>query len=165
MKQGQLYILLILLIWISIIQCESTSSGDPPEKESSDYRDQFCGDFSFRVVEWHWMMNHNTSYDDTLFYQGSVTKVEDADTLIRIRYLESGIFCYGRDDTIYSYYIEPEVDSNGIFQNGRIIGCSHYSDFSGSFINQDSLYFRINAGTGGGLGRKEGYNVSGRKVH
>lgn len=157
MKQRKLYILIIIVIWLPIIQCEETPPNIDLDIDTTDYRDQFCGDFQFKVVKYHWWIPNSRSYD-TVFYQSTVSKVADADTLIRFKYWET---LFPMDDTIINHFMEPEIDTFGILYRGRIDYSSNSFIFSGSFITKDSIYLEYR---NGGMGSSDTYYVSGKRI-
>lgn len=106
----------------------------------NDYRDRFCGNFIFRVINWR-----TWDFRDTAFYHGYVAKTGIPDTLLFIRYSDSGnmvLYC----DSIFGSYFEPVIRSSGELLYPRLNQCSllWYPTFNGLFYSNDSLSFSFN---------------------
>ena len=152
MKKGFLFI--ICFLTFVFYQCEKT---DNKVNEVIDYRDKFCGDFSFSVIDWVYCINSPRS-ENTTRYLGKIVKVTNSDSQVLISYKNgrNGRICSG--DSLYGSYIIPKIDSIGKLDYK--IKCAANSGFTGYFADNDTVKIYI---TGGGMGCNSGQKIIGIK--
>jgi hypothetical protein len=148
MKGSVKYILMVGLLL-------TLSCSKEAENSITDYRDKFCGVFSFDIIDWNYCINSPyKEFPST--WLGRIEKINDSDSLILITYKEgrNRIICSG--DSVFGAYIKPRVDSVGKL-NYRV-ACAVNSKFSGYFAGTDTV--RINI-TEGGMGCNSGQSIVG----
>jgi hypothetical protein len=146
------YLILILLSFLIQFSCETWKT---------DYREAFCGNYSFVIAIENWCIQDTISYD-TLYYQGIISIMEGTDSIVGIRYLpgENDVICSGVP--VSGAYVEPTINNSGILFYERISGCSLSSNFWGEFIGNDSIIIEI---VTGGLGCRRNQRINGKRVN
>jgi hypothetical protein len=128
------------------------------DKESSDYRNKYTGNFTFTVVSEFWQLNQITQYD-TLIFDGSVRLYADGDDLKDLSQMDFTATDSKRVtiEFLQGQIITPEIEESGEFVEA---GAYHYHH-SGRFVNNDEVEF--NVGGLGGLGGGINYYIKGRR--
>jgi len=149
-------VLFFIIISLTCIcyQCKKT---DYKVTDVVDFREEFCGDFSFTIIDWRYCINSPYSENITK-YLGSIEKITDSDSLILITYKNgrNNHICNG--DSVYGSYIIPKIDSIGKLDYK--IKCAANSGFTGYFADNDTVKIYI---TGGGMGCNSGQKIIGIK--
>jgi hypothetical protein len=133
--------LTLAILFLILLSCE---------KENSDYRDNYTGNYSFTIKRKSWLMGD--SIVDTSFYNGFIKKNKNTTDRIVIRF---GDDIWGRgtyNDVPFEIndYPEPILKTDGklSYPEYPVIGSSH---FNGSFITFDSISLKMSyGGLGGG---------------
>ena len=115
---------MIIAISLGMMQCKEKEP-EPIIKKPIDYRDKWCGNYSFAIMESrHNIMNE--SYDTTFYDSGKVYYTDDMD--------EDEI---NIDITFFSNKNPIHIDKNGSF----IFPQEERMSEKGCFVNNDSLYY------------------------
>lgn len=141
---------LVILLLIGFTQCkkeETPQVQTPILTPLNDYRDSFCGDFSFTTIT-GWETISNTSSADTSTFQSTVSKVANSDSLVVIHY-KSGTNLHSCGDFDWGANIEVLLRPNGDLVNIKSSECPH-TIMVGNYFQSDSIYTSITRYAQGG---------------
>ena len=116
------------------------------EKENTDYRDKYIGNYNFVIVTEDWSVTY--THFDTTYFDGSIEKNNNSKDRVYIRFGNSRWVSYGnppQDTCVGTEYPNPVVN-----QNGSLI-YPEWSRFTGAFVNLDSVKLEMASG-GHGFG-------------
>lgn len=123
---------------------EAPYSDDYIVSTKEDYREPYCGLFRFTSRGWlHSMGNYSYGAIDT--FLGTVSPLEDSDSLLRIHYYHES----ANYDCDNSYYVcvKPKLRTDGILVDPTFMATMSHPNFSGAYSKRDSL--DVNWGMGG----------------
>jgi hypothetical protein len=110
-----------------------------------DYREKFTGNYSFIIITNNWMMN--ISHYDTTYYDGFIEKNNNTNDRVYIHFGKKRLVTYGTppdDSCVGTEYPNPVVNQNGSLFYPEDL------DFTGEFVNQDSVKLKMSSGGHGG---------------
>jgi hypothetical protein len=146
MKTTFIKIVIVVTIFFAITACDK-------DKQFTEYRTKFTGNFSFISYSYFSMLGYSTIYRDTIVYQGSINIDKEKDSVIIINYRPPDSGEFGCNDIkIYGSIIKPLIKYNGTLDGTDLRLICNIS-FSGSFQNTDSLSFNVGDQTALGLYR------------
>jgi hypothetical protein len=147
---------LVMLSLIFSVSCE---------KELSDYREKYTGDFLFTNVIMSWHLDTDSSgliqivHYDTSEFQGFIRKFEAGDDATDLYPDPDSLY---PDSTVFIQFLEQAAITTLLKPDGTMMprGGYHYS-CSGSFFGTDSVNFSVEGL--GGLGAGWNYYVKGSR--
>jgi hypothetical protein len=132
--------LTLAIIFLILLSCE---------KESSDYRDKYTGNYNFKIIKIFYLTGNSSA--DTSFYNGFIEKKEKNQDRIIIHFgISRWAGTGGANDTfVGTDYPDPKVNIDGTLsypewgRQGNVF-------FDGSFISPDSINLILSVGGGAG---------------
>lgn len=132
----------------------------PEPVDADDHRAPYMGDFSFTT----WVTStfqgvYSTGPEN--YFDGTISIVENSDSLIRIVHLPSGpsSFCSGVE--VSTYWCEPILQDDGVMHHPILDNCGPHAGFLGRFFGPDSLSF---TSFSGGHTFTQARHVVGRRI-
>lgn len=126
-----------------------------------DYRLQFTGKYRFSSNDYS-IYRGNTTYSDTSKFIGSVSIVENTDSIIRIVYDSSKAYTICNSVHIYGDYIEPNIDIKGVINYRNVLNnCYLMTYCRGGYSNLSDINIEIGIY---GNNHSEGQIIKGIKI-